>query len=74
MHRPELLLQVVRREEVQRGGELEEQVVLKAKDGCGSDECGLGEDASGNFLASCLQAYISSVWIRRVRSLFTLVR
>lgn len=61
MNGPELLLHVVGSEEVQRRGKLEQQVVLKAKHGGGSDQGGLGENASGDLLCTSLQQLLAQV-------------
>ncbi len=52
---PKPLLHVVRCEEVHDTGELEEQVVLKAKDGRRPHNRGLGEDVPRHTLTNALR-------------------
>lgn len=54
MNGVELLLHVVGGEEVSHTGQLEQKIVLEAKDGSGSNDGGLGEEFPGNLLGSAL--------------------
>jgi len=55
VHRPVPLLHVVCREQVHHAGELQQQVVLKTKDGRRPDNGGLGEDFPRHPLGAALQ-------------------
>ena len=47
------LLHVVGRE-IHDTSEFEQQIILEAEHGCGSDDRGFGEDISGNLLSAAL--------------------
>lgn len=54
MNRVELLLHVVGSEEIGDTSQLEQEIVLKTKDGRRSDDGGLREEASSDLLRSTL--------------------
>lgn len=61
MHRPVPLLHVVGCEEVRDAGQLQQQPVLVAEHGCGSDDGGLREDVPRHLLAPALKPELERV-------------